>query len=453
MSYSSRVPTSSEKTFNLPTLLATLISLGAHGLLWVVGPALSSSNLAQSDPRTIVGFVQLTPDEMSRLPEYSLPQPKLPSLPAAPPKNLLPPLPPLQSYTPLPPPPSVPIYEPPTIPPSPPSVTSSERPSHKRSTSNREDAKLNERSSVSEPDIKIESRQTPQGTIAPDPTPTPESATIPRRSTTARRTATPSPTRTPESSITPQPSLSPKAAITPEVTLTPQPSISPETATTPQATPTPQPTNTPEGQNITKNTETGVRPNDTLPATVSPSVLPSPSSPPAIETLPKKGAESVAPNLQARLPNFYPKSAPTPPSQEYLDSVTKARYNYNPAGTTENEGREKYQKWWAEKVSRYTNKINGARSPKSLSIKSPYEEKVPDVAEGWVLVLFGPDGKIVGQPDLIRSTGYPEMNQKALEEVKKISIERTGKYEIYQYVISVEQNDLPSGGQETGRRD
>lgn len=424
MSNASRVPTSSEKRFNLPTTLATLISVGLHALIWVIQPVLSSSSKsAESDPRRIVGFVQLTPDELSRLPEYSLAKPTLPSLAPPPPKNLLPPLPPVQSYTPLPPIPSVPLDNTPTIPLSPPSVTSSEPSSQRRSASRRQEITPKEREAISQPEIKIESRQSPQTAIVRERPTTAERTPTPERAITAKRTATPEAAPTP------------KAAPTPEA------------ATTPEATITPEATTTPEGQNIAKGTQSGVRPNDTLPelppGTVSPSLSPSPS---AIQTLPKI-AEPVNPsNLQTRLPNFYPKASPTPQqSQEFADSLIKYRYGYDSNVTSPQYAAGKLRTWLDEKNKQFSANLKITTMADIIFVKSPIEEKLPDVTQANVAVLVNPNGKKEGTPEVIRSTGYPRLDRAAIENIQKLgSFPSTRKYEVYLYRIEIEQNDSPS---------
>ena len=121
------------ETLSQPLSIATLASLGVHGLFWVILPVLplDSQSEAAHSPRT-VGLVQLTPEEQSRLPQAATPQ----STAALPPFGTqpnqlddlpsLPPPPVYQPYTlpPLPPPPALSYAPlPGNIPNSPPSAT------------------------------------------------------------------------------------------------------------------------------------------------------------------------------------------------------------------------------------------------------------------------------------------------------------------------------------------
>ena len=83
------------------TGLAILASLGVHGLLWVVLPAIpfSSQSVGPVSQRTI-GLVQLTPAELSRLPRAATPPVQLPAFATQP--SALPPLPPPPEFNLLP---------------------------------------------------------------------------------------------------------------------------------------------------------------------------------------------------------------------------------------------------------------------------------------------------------------------------------------------------------------
>ncbi|HAX76321.1 MAG TPA: hypothetical protein DCY88_10895 [Cyanobacteria bacterium UBA11372] len=85
-----------------------------------------------------------------------------------------------------------------------------------------------------------------------------------------------------------------------------------------------------------------------------------------------------------------------------------------------------------------------ARPPIPYSIISPVNEKLPDTTPAGVAVLVSPSGKITGEPELIRSTGYPKLNQAAIEDIKQRSFPATGEYVAYQYRIEIESNKLPS---------
>src|SRR6476646_11174225 len=84
-----------------PTGIATIASLGVHGLLWIVLPILPlASKTTESEAQRSVQLVELTPAEQSRLPSFATPQLSLPHLPKT--TNLFPSLPSLQSSNSLP---------------------------------------------------------------------------------------------------------------------------------------------------------------------------------------------------------------------------------------------------------------------------------------------------------------------------------------------------------------
>ncbi len=136
-----------------------------------------------------------------------------------------------------------------------------------------------------------------------------------------------------------------------------------------------------------------------------------------------------------------PTPAATAPSS-FQDSLLKSRYGYNLAGTTEAEERQKLDTWLRNN-KRFSRRIV-ARPPIPYSIISPVNEKLPDTTPAGVAVLVSPSGKITGEPELIRSTGYPKLNQAAIEDIKQRSFPATGEYVAYQYRIEIESNKLPS---------
>src|SRR6478672_4656810 len=84
-----------------PSGIATIASVGFHGLLWVILPVLPlSSKTTESEAQRPVQLVELTPAEQSRLPSFATPQLSLPPLPKT--TNLFPSLPSLQSSNSLP---------------------------------------------------------------------------------------------------------------------------------------------------------------------------------------------------------------------------------------------------------------------------------------------------------------------------------------------------------------
>jgi hypothetical protein len=107
------------QTLRQPPWLGTFASIGVHGLLWVVLPILPISSNTPEQERRTVQLVELTPEELGRVPQFTQPQNLFPNNPIQ--GNILPPSSPLTQPAPLPPPidPSLlyplPITPPPNI--------------------------------------------------------------------------------------------------------------------------------------------------------------------------------------------------------------------------------------------------------------------------------------------------------------------------------------------------
>ncbi|MEP0753212.1 hypothetical protein NDA03_13430 [Trichocoleus sp. Lan] len=107
MSYLSFIRNLPEK-LTQPPLIAALASVGIHGVLAMTLPSLSASSKPEEQkPRGTVKVVELTPAEQSRIPQLAPPPVSLPPIPNQ--TQLLPPLPPPSSV--LPPIPSSPPYK------------------------------------------------------------------------------------------------------------------------------------------------------------------------------------------------------------------------------------------------------------------------------------------------------------------------------------------------------
>ncbi|MBD2740597.1 energy transducer TonB [Coleofasciculus sp. FACHB-1120] len=108
MSYLSFIKNLPEK-LTQPPLIAALASVGIHGVLAMTLPSLSASStkLEEQKPRGTVKVVELSPAEQSRIPQLAPPPVSLPPIPNQ--TQLLPPLPPPSSV--LPPIPSSPPYK------------------------------------------------------------------------------------------------------------------------------------------------------------------------------------------------------------------------------------------------------------------------------------------------------------------------------------------------------
>lgn len=187
----------------------------------------------------------------------------------------------------------------------------------------------------------------------------------------------------------------------------------------------------------------------TLPPSTSTNV--SPPSEPARSNIPLPTPPSRPREMPRTIPRNIPKASATPvpvptatptTGVRFEDSLAKSRYGYNPSGTTEAESIERLSAW-LKKNRRYSRTFV-PRPPIPYNMTSPVSEKLPDVKPAGVAVLVAPNGKIVGEPELIRSSGYSKIDQAAIEDTKKRSFPRTGEYVVYQYRVEIEQNNLPA---------
>lgn len=118
-----------------------------------------------------------------------------------------------------------------------------------------------------------------------------------------------------------------------------------------------------------------------------------------------------------------------------------SRYGYEPSSTTEVEAGKNLSSW-LDNIRQSLNNLPGnliVRAIPTHIINSPISERLPNVTQANVATLVSPEGKIVGEPELIRSSGYPMLNQLAIQDIKKRSFPPSGKYEIYLYQIEIEQ--------------
>jgi hypothetical protein len=406
------------ETINLPLALATLTSVGLHTLIWFSQPVVPMADkpTAVASDRRSVKVVQLTPDEILRLPQYAQQtvQPTLPSLPQEQiPTNLLPNLPRAQSEVTLPPPPSFPIYNPsPVTPPTTSeSKTQNSRPRTRTTVpkSPQDSAKNNQSSQ----------RQQSQTEEKPTPEPLNSSSQSQTQETTSSQNNQTQQTQTTQSSsglfmgsyerFLAQQNLD----TTSENTQTPQTEIKIEGNQKPNNEPT-------TGSLLDRNP---LQPNLSW------------------------GANNNQ-NQNRNEPNTTPtnngNNSRNNSEQLVGESRLKAIYGYNNANTTIGQGIENFRQWLDENNKKYGDRLNTKRKPIPDTIRSQINVQLPDVTPAGIAVLVDPEGKIVGEPKLIRSTGYEQLNQLAIEQVKKRSFSKTGKYEVYQYSIDVDQKDLPT---------
>ena len=363
-------------SINLPLVVAALTSVGLHSLIWFYQPLVPMADkpTAAASDRRSVRVVQLTPEEILRLPQYAqqTTQPTLPSLPQAQiPTNLLPNLPEAKSEITLPPPPSFPIYNPnPSTPSSTPESKTSTSRRRNRTTvpkSPQDAAKKNQSSRNQKPESnqKLTIDQLNLGSQSQS------------QSQENNQTSGGQFTRVFEQYMAAQ-NLGNDA----------QNTQIPETETQNQG-----------NQNREQTTGTLVDRQGLLRGLVG-------------DTTSNQNQNRTQENTNNRRNNR---------NQADEEARIKAVYGYNVANTTIPQGIANYRQWLDEKIKnkKYAGKLNTERQPINDKIRSPFDVKLPDVTPAVIVVLVDPEGKIVGEPELTRSTGYSQLNRLAIEQVKK----------------------------------
>jgi hypothetical protein len=417
-------------TMNLPLVMAALTSVGLHSLIWFYPPVvpMADKTTAAASDRRSVRVVQLTPEEILRLPEYAqqTTQPTLPLPQTQTPTNLLPSLPQAQSEITLPPPPSFPIYNPNPSPSTPAPTPKSKAPTSRRRTpttvpkSPQSSARNNQRSN--QRNNQTSQNQKPE---------TNEKLTLEQLNLEAQL-----PTQNNTSTQSPQTNQSQQNSQTSggefmrvfERYLAEQ-----NNGTTSETTQTPE-TETQSQNNQNQNSE------QTIGELLDRNRLQPGLGAGAINNQTENRTEENTTRTENRN-----NARNNSNNQIIAEARLQAVYGYNAANTTIPQGIANYRQWLEEKLKnkRYAGKLNTERQPITDTIRSPFDVKLPDVTPAGIAVLVDPTGKIVGEPELTRSTGYPQLNKLAIEQIKKRSFPETGKYEVYSYLIEVEQKNLP----------
>lgn len=415
-------------TMNLPLVVATLTSVGLHSLIWLYQPLVPMADkaTAASDRRS-VRVVQLTPDEILRLPEYAQQrtQPTLPPQQEQIPTNLLPNLPQAQSQVTLPPPPSFPVYNAnPSTPPTPESNTRNSRPrtrttvpkSPKESASRQARNNQTSQTQQSQSQAKLTLDQLNLGSQFSTPEKTNSQSQQTNQSQQNSQTSGGEFTRVFEQ-YRAQQNLDTTSQNTQSGTDEIQREIQIQGN---------------QNQNTEQTAGTLLDQNRLQQGLVS-------------------GAtdnQNINRNQENTTRTENRNNARNNRNQSVAEARLKAIYGYNPANTAISQGIANYRQWLDEKIKnkKYAGKLNTERQPITNTIRSPFDVKLPEVTPAGIAVLVDPEGKIVGEPALTRSSGYPKLNQLAIEQVKKLSFPATGKYEVYPYLIEVDQKDLPSAG-------
>jgi hypothetical protein len=362
-----------------PTGIATVASIGLHGVLWVMLPILPlASKTTEAEVQKPVQLVQLTPAEINRLPNFATPQISLPPLPKS--NNLYPPLPPLQSSNSLPSlgspfPSNSPLFAPP------PSISFAP------------------------------STALPPPMMFPPPTTRIE---IPDNPAPPRQNSRPT------ISFQPQPGLD---ELQRNSQLTVDPNELPDLQAAnpsaddllPQATPPSEP-NTPAPDSETVESEAQPSETPTTPATTTPQ----PNQTPA--PIEQAAAPAVPTDRAAKIPEEA--IAQLRAAQERYREL----YTYNPSGTTAEEVTSNIETWSQQALEA------AGKEWKPLEITPTYPEAAcPRKLKGNAVfgVLADAEGKIVDAPVLVQSTGYNLLNAQAKNDVAAYKFPATGEQQPY----------------------
>lgn len=133
--------------------------------------------------------------------------------------------------------------------------------------------------------------------------------------------------------------------------------------------------------------------------------------------------------------------------QQKADQI-KAVYGYSADGTTMQDVRTNLISFF-DKIRQFAGEQKNLDQDKiSLRIVSPIKQKLPDVTPAGVALLIDENGNLSTDPMLTRSTGYSALNdaaiKAAIEDVKKRSFPPAGQKKIYQYEIEIDQNNEAS---------
>ena len=409
------------ETMNLPLIVAALTSVGLHSIIWFYQPVVPMADKAKAESdRRSVRVVQLSPEEILRLPEYAQQrtQPTLPSLPDQIPTNLLPNLPKAKSEITLPPPPSFPIYNPNpgTTAPTPEAKTPTSRnrtrttvPKSPQNTArnnrNNNQASRNQKPETNE---KITLDQLNFGLQFQSPDSTNNQSSQSNQSEQNNQGSRGEFGATYQRFLAQQNSNSTSESTQSSLGETQNQSSQNNEQTAGTLL---------DRNQLQRNLVGGATDNQD----------------------PKRSEENTT-----RTENR--NNLRNNQNQRVAEARLKAVYGYNAANTGIPQGIANYRQWLDEKIKnkKYAGKLNIKREPITDSIRSPFNVQLPEVTPAGIAVLVDPTGKIVGEPELTRSTGYPELNKLAIEKIKKISFPGTGKYEVYPYLIDVDQKNLPN---------
>lgn len=391
---SSAKPSSS--FFSQPSTLATLASLGIHGLVFAFLPLFSSgTSSAETQPPEPVAVVELTPEQQQRLPDLERsPRSLLPSSPLN-----------SGSFGLTPPPPNGDLF---------PGAGSFSSPSASR---------------------VAPSPISPGGLIGRRPSISsgfPTTRSIPG-SVPVPRTVTPS-----------APSQPPQPQPTTPNTTTPTDPLATGTIGTSGRIPALDDliarSRLPQSSEETNGTA-----EDLTPAT--PSASPSPSAP---ETSPSPDVETSDPGAENANPNGEVAASPSPSPSPATGTVAaeyaqlRELYTYNPDNTSGEAASQNMEAWLASLPPEISEGEDlNINEPIDLTIEYPLDSCLPgeEPRNASIGVVADANGELLAEPQLLRSTGYKGLNEEALSAVQNYQIPEAGGPQAYTFRVNVEYDE------------
>jgi hypothetical protein len=126
--------------------------------------------------------------------------------------------------------------------------------------------------------------------------------------------------------------------------------------------------------------------------------------------------------------------AGSPSLQEQLAALA-----YNASGTSEGVAEQRRQDWLA--AARQQSEFPELAIAETLSITIPYERQLclnPEPVNGVIGVWVTPAGELGAEPTLIKSTGYPFLNQQALAGIAAIDFPEGDAIAAYEFEIRID---------------
>jgi TonB family protein len=130
-------------------------------------------------------------------------------------------------------------------------------------------------------------------------------------------------------------------------------------------------------------------------------------------------------------------AAPSEAAQAQLDKLLSTLV-FEPTGTTATEAAAAKASWLANAQTQAGEIGLITANPSSVTLDSNIRLCVENPpVNGLVGILVNPEGAIVSEPKLLKSTGYANLNQAALNAARRSSFEAADQFAAYEVTINV----------------